>query len=100
MASESYLRRKRKATSERNSIRGKYGNKVKAELRMERGRNLEVVGGCRTYGSLGEHHIELLACDDPAHVWIRVDGHLRCPRTMRGFKSVMSDWFYKKEKEA
>jgi len=65
-------------------------------LRLERGRDLQVVGGCRTYGSLGDHHIELLACDDPTHVWLRIDGELRTPRTMRGFKAVLADWFYQR----
>ena len=88
------LRLKLAAISEMRSKSGKLGNEVRARLRMERGKDLEVVGGCHTYGSLGEHHIELLACDDPEHVWIRVDGEMRCPRTMRGFMAVLSDWFY------
>ena len=92
MASTSYLNKKRKEASARNSQRGILGNKVKARLRMERGSDLVVVGGMTTWGSMGEHTIELLACDDPTHVWIRVDGELRQPRTMRGFFSVLNKW--------
>ena len=95
MASNSYLQRKRLECSARNSTRGKYGNEVKAKLRMERGQDLEVVGGFTTFGSMGDHTVELLACDDPIHVWIRVDGELRTPRTMRGMHSVLSRWVYK-----
>jgi hypothetical protein len=65
---------------------------------QERSGDLEVVGGCHTYGNLGTHHIEVLTGEDPTHVWLRIDGELRTPRTMRGFVSVLSRWFYEKGK--
>ncbi len=91
MASPTYLRKKAKQRQERAS---KGGN-----ARFEKYKKLHnpvVVGGCTTWGSLGKHTIELLDCGDEQMVWIRIDGELHTPRTMRGFLSVMSHWFYKK----
>jgi hypothetical protein len=95
MASASYIRKKQ----ERASERGRKGAYARFEKHKQSLGEFRVVGGCRTYGNLGKHHIELLACDDPECVWIRVDGRMRCPRTMRGFKAVMSEWFYGKAKK-
>ena len=95
MASDNYLTKRRKAISDRNAIRGELGNKTIRKNMMERGQDLKVVGGFTTWGSMGEHVIEVLACDDPSHAWIRVDGWLRQPRTMRGLHSVLSRWVYK-----
>ena len=95
MAGKSYNARKARAVSERNSKRGKYGNEVKAKLRMEHGQDLEVVGGFKTWGSMGDHVVELLVCADPTHIWIRVDGEFRKPRTMRGFYAALNRWAYR-----
>lgn len=91
MASASYIRKRREIASKR----GKYGNEVKRQKMIARAVPLEVVGGFTTWGSMGEHEIEILACDDPTHVWIRVDGELRRPRTMDGVHRVLSKWVYR-----
>lgn len=94
MASATYIKKKR----ERASKRGKYGNEVKRRMMIERCSGLDVVGGFKTWGSMGEHEVELLACDDPTHVWILVDGLLRTPRTMNGVHRVLSRWVYNKRR--
>lgn len=58
--------------------------------------SLVVVGTIRTTGSMGYHLIELMDGGDEAHVWIRVDGLLRTPRTMNGVHRVLSKWVYRR----
>ena len=95
MASFTYLREKE---NERKS-RASKGGDAKFRNHCEVGGKLEVVGGLTTFGSLGEHRIEVLACEDPTHFWVRVDGKMRCPRTERGFKATVSQWLFKASKE-
>lgn len=95
MASHSYIRKKQKKLSEINSKKGKFGNEVKRKLMQERAAPLKVVGGLRTYGNMGEHHIQLLDGGDESQIWIVVDGEIRTPRTMIGFFSVMNRWVWK-----
>ncbi len=91
MASATYIRKRQ----ERNSRRGKYGNEVKRRKMRERGADLEVAGWMKTGGNLGDHLIEILACDDPEHVWLRVDGGIRRPRTPAGVRRVVADWIWR-----
>lgn len=95
MASTSYLNKKRRELSERNSRRGKYGNEVKRRIMHERGNDGIVVGGFETWGNMGEHTIELIDCGDESMLWIRVDGELKMPRTMRGVRAVITKWICK-----
>jgi hypothetical protein len=96
MASTAYLRRKRAEVSSRNSERGKASARKRRERMEEAGSGLSVTGRMETSGSFGNHVIELLACDDPTHVWLRVDGKLRCPRTCDGVKRVVGEWIWEK----
>lgn len=89
------LRLKQKALSKLRSEQGNRGNEVKRSMMKKRGSDLEVVGWMRTGGNLGDHFIEVLACDDPTHVWIKVDGVLRAPRTCAGVKRIVGEWLWK-----
>jgi len=64
---------------------------------MERAIESCVVAEVRTSGSLGNHHIELLSCGDPLHVYVRFDGELRQPRTAQGFVRLLGEWIWKKK---
>lgn len=92
MPTNRYIAAKRKKRSEA----GKYGNTVKRQLMIERGNDLKVVGKCITSGVLGNHTIELLAGDQPMIAWIRVDGHIRRPRTANGFRRILANVLFKK----
>jgi hypothetical protein len=93
MASKAYLRKNKQKRTER----ARKGAIAKFE-KYKQMHNPVVVGGCKTYGNLGERHIELLDCGDESMVWIRIDGKLYCPRTMRGFASIMNRWCWRKGK--
>lgn len=90
MASASYIG-KRKAEAVR---RGRMGVAARRARMLEQAAPLRVVGGIHTSGCLGEHHIELLDGGDESRVWIRVDGSLRTPRTLRGVVRVLSGWIF------
>ena len=92
MASASYIRKKRA----RASARGKYGNEVKRQFMTERAEEMRVVGTMTTTGSFGNHLIELLSCDEPGVVWLRVDGDIRSPRSANGIRRVLADWIWRK----
>lgn len=92
MASDNYLQKRKKALSERNSKRGKLGNEAKRRMMKERGEVSNVVGGFTTFGCMGDHTVELLDCGDEVAVWIRVDGEIRAPRTIRGVRAVLAKW--------
>ena len=94
MASASYIRKKRERAKERSKL----GVAARRAKMQERGSDLEVAGTITTTGNLGNHFIEILACDDPVHVWLRVDGELRRPRTLRGVVRVLAGWIWRKYK--
>jgi len=89
------LQLKRERISADCSRRGKYGNEVKARLRLEQSEEMRVVAEVRTSGSLGNHHIELLDFGEPMMVWIRFDGEIYRPRTARGFISLLGRWMWR-----
>lgn len=89
------LRTKLKNISKARSIAGKRGNEVKAKMRIERASEMRVVGGCRTYGIFGEHHIEFLNNGHEELGVIRFDGRLRNPHTVRGFVAMLGRWLWK-----
>ena len=90
------LRMKREAISKKRSVQGKYGNEVKRRMMRDQASGMEVVGGFTTFGSLGEHTVDLLDCGDPKRVWMRVDGEIRCPRTADGIVRVLGKWLWRK----
>lgn len=91
------LRMKRYAISKKRSEQGKYGNEVKRKRMRERAIPLEVVGTIRTTGNMGDHFIEILDGGDESHVWLRVDGELRKPRTMNGVHRILSKWIWREQ---
>lgn len=92
MASKRYIAKKLKAHSELQSKRGIRGNEVKRQRRIERAEAMKVVGGFRTFGSMGEHLVEILDCGDNTHNWLRVDGVIRQPRTPGGIRKILAEW--------
>lgn len=91
MPSKSYIAQQRKKASRK----GRLGARARQQKIAAEGREMQVVGGCTTWGVLGEHTIELLAGDDSRCAWIRVDGRTRTPRTLRGFASILSRWLWR-----
>ena len=92
MASYTYLRKKR---GERVARASKGG-----AARFEKYKTMHdpiIVGGFKTFGSLGDHTVEILDFGDPSKVWIRVDGGgLRQPRTSGGVVRILGEWLWRK----
>ena len=95
MPSYTYLRKKREALSKRNSEKGKYGNEVKRQRKMQQCQDLVCIGGFQTFGAFGGHCIKLYGGSDPTHFYIKVDGEWKRPRTYDGVRRIVSKWFTK-----
>ena len=94
MAGRRYIKRKNEIARQR----GLKGVEARRRLMIERAEPMKVVGRIETFGVLGEHTIELLDGGDERKVWIRVDGEIRCPRTLEGVVRVLAGWIWNKRK--
>ena len=87
MASTSYMRRKQKIRNEHYARM----RAAKERKRLEQAEPMMVVGTMTTTGIFGDHYIELLSNDDPLHVWLRVDGVIKKPRTLIGVQKITNE---------
>ena len=91
MPSASYIRKRREIQRKRAAL----GVAARRRIRDENASEMRIVGGMRTYGIFGDHHIEWLSIDSETHGYVRFDGILRRPLTPRGFVSMLGRWLWK-----
>ena len=92
MPSDSYIRKRRKIAKEKSKL----GVEARRRKREAEASEMRVTGVVKTSGIFGEHEVQFLDFGDERLGYVRVDGELRRPRTVRGFEKTMDKWLWKK----